>query len=228
MSKKRFGYIKKALEGYSFKTVLDAACGDGKLGKLVKDEWGVDMCGADIAQKGVELSKASGIKAKVANLSEKIPFKDKSFDMVLSSESIEHFANPDKFLREVHRVLKPKGLLVITTPNLSSWLNRILFLFGIYPIVLEGSTETKVGLGILSNFTNGGQVVGLIHVFNYHALRDILFYHGFKVEKVVGMPVNFNSPRLPLLTVMYRIIDSLFSTIKTLSSNYVVVAKKTK
>ena len=228
MYKKRFDYVRKALNGYKFKTVLDAACGNGKLGRLVKDEWGVDIYGADIAKKEVMLARGLGIKAKVADLSKKIPFDDKSFDMVLSSESIEHFVNPDKFLREVHRVLKPKGIIVIDTPNLSSWLNRILFFFGIYPIALEASTEKLVGLGILSGFTSGNQVVGHVHLFNYPALRDILSYHGFKIEKVVGMGMDYNSPRLLLITKMYRIVDSLFTAIIPLSSNYVVVARKTK
>lgn len=228
MYKKRFGYIRKALNGYKFKTVLDAACGNGQLGRLAKDEWGVDIYGAEIEKKEVMRARGLGIKAKVADLSKKIPFDDKSFDMILSSESIEHFVNPDKFLREAHRVLKPKAIIVIDTPNLSSWLNRILFLFGIYPIALEASTEKLVGLGILSGFTSGNRVIGHVHLFNYPALRDILSYHGFKIEKAIGMGMDYNSPRLPLITKIYRIVDSLFTAVIPLSSNYVVVARKTK
>ncbi|MFH1833030.1 MAG: class I SAM-dependent methyltransferase [Candidatus Levyibacteriota bacterium] len=224
----RMKYLIKALKGYRFKTVLDAACGDGGLGKLIKEKWGVKVYGADISRKGVRLARKFGVEAKVCDLSEKIPFKDKSFDMVFSSESIEHFVNPDKFLREVNRVLKPKGIIVITSPNLSSWLNRILFLFGIYPIALEASTEKLVGLGILSKFANGDQVVGHIHLFNYRALRDILLYHGYAIKKVVGMPMDYESPRSRLLTKMYRIVDSFFSAFIPLSSNYVVVARKIK
>ena len=226
MYKKRMGYIKRALTGYKFKTVLDAACGSGWLGKLVKDEWGVQIYGVDISKKGVMLANKSGVMAKVGDIAKKIPYKDKSFDLVFSSETIEHLYNPDKFLKEIRRVLKPKGLLVLTTPNLASWLNRILFLFGIYPLVLEASTEKKVGLRILSKFTNGEQLVGHVHVFTYYALIELLSYYGYTVERVVGMPVDFVSPRSGLLTKVYRIVDSIFLAILPLSSNYVVVARK--
>lgn len=226
MYKKRLEYIKKALEGYKFKTVLDAACGNGGLGKLIKDEWGIRVCGVDFSKKGIMLAKRNGIEAKVGDLSKKIPFGNKSFDMVFSSETIEHLVNPDRFIKEVHRILKQDGLLVLTTPNLSSWLNRILFLFGIYPLVLEASTETKVGLRMLSKFTNGEQAVGHIHVFSYHALVDFLAYHGYTIERIVGMPIDFVSPRSKWLTKIYRIVDAFFLRFIPLSSNYVVVAKK--
>lgn len=46
-----------------------------------------------------------------------LPFRDGSFDVVVSMEGIEHFENQAAFVREVARVLAPGGLLVLTTPN---------------------------------------------------------------------------------------------------------------
>ena len=54
---------------------------------------------------------------------------------------IEHLYNPDHMLEECRRVLKPGGLLIISTPNLQAWYNRILFLFGVQPIFYEVSHE---------------------------------------------------------------------------------------
>jgi SAM-dependent methyltransferase len=47
-----------------------------------------------------------------------LPFRDEAFALVLASELIEHLADGLPFLRECRRVLRPGGLLVLTTPNL--------------------------------------------------------------------------------------------------------------
>ena len=49
----------------------------------------------------------------------KIPFKDKTFDTIVSGDLIEHIENPSKFLKECKRILKDNGLLIFSTPNAS-------------------------------------------------------------------------------------------------------------
>jgi len=46
--------------------------------------------------------------------------KSKSYDTIIAGEIIEHLARPFEFLEECHRMLKPKGRLIITTPNMTS------------------------------------------------------------------------------------------------------------
>ncbi|MBT8228697.1 MAG: methyltransferase domain-containing protein, partial [Bacteroidia bacterium] len=46
-----------------------------------------------------------------------LPFEEGTFDIVVSSEVIEHVPDPLKAITEMHRVLKPGGILVLTTPN---------------------------------------------------------------------------------------------------------------
>ena len=64
----------------------------------------------------------------IADLNLKLPMRDKSFDLVVSVEGIEHLENPHLFLREVNRVLKDGGWLVLTTPNIVSLRSRVRFL----------------------------------------------------------------------------------------------------
>jgi len=226
--KRRFSSIINALEGFTYTKVLDAGCGDGELGKMLKDFKKVDVYGVDISRKGVEIAKKKGLRGKVADISKKIPYADNSFDLVFASEAIEHVMNPDVFLKEIRRVVKPGGHILITTPNLSSWLNRILFIIGLYPLFLEASTEAKVGYGKYKKFFYGMQLVGHIHVFNLNALTEILHFHKFSIKRINGNTVDFVTPRSKLLTLLYRLIDKIMSYIPSISSDLIVVAKKTK
>lgn len=226
LAQKKIEVFSKILHGQKFEKALDAGCGDGKVAQIMGEKLGISFHGVDISRKGVELAKKLGVKAQVANLSNKIPFEDNCFDLVISTEVLEHVNDPDTFLKEIYRVLKPNGKLLLTTPNLSSWFNRILFMFGIYPIFLEASTEAKVGYGMFSKFFNGQDLVGHIHVFNYRALIDTLKFHRYSIEKVVGNTKEFESPSHRFITLVYSIIDKIMAKFPSLSSDLVVIASK--
>jgi len=56
-----------------------------------------------------------------------LSFDDRTFQMVLCSEVIEHLDSPSLLMREAHRILVDKGILVLTTPNIARIRNRISF-----------------------------------------------------------------------------------------------------
>jgi SAM-dependent methyltransferase len=62
-----------------------------------------------------------------ADLNEPFPFDDRSFDVAMAIEILEHLENPRRFLRELARTLRPGGVAVVSTPNLTSMLSRFLF-----------------------------------------------------------------------------------------------------
>lgn len=223
---RRFKAISEALKTYDFKKVLDAGCGDGEIGRLLLSQRKVEVYGVDISRKGVELANKKGLHAKVGDISVKIPFKNNSFDLVLSSESIEHVLNPDTFLKEIYRVLKPGGIILITTPNLSSWLNRMIGLIGLYPLFLEASTEAKVGYGRFIKFFYGLQLVGHIHVFNLNALKEILIYHKYSIDHIYGNTVDFVTPRSKIITAVYSLIDRVMCKFPALCSDLIIIGKK--
>jgi SAM-dependent methyltransferase len=62
-----------------------------------------------------------------ADLNEPFPFADASFDTSMAIEILEHLENPRRFLRELGRTLRPGGVAIVSTPNLTSLLSRFLF-----------------------------------------------------------------------------------------------------
>ena len=103
--------------------ILDAPCGAGALVASL-NAVGFEAWGADLQP---EAQAVLGERFRCGDLNSQLPWPDASFDVVVSVEGIEHLENRFGFLRAVHRLLRPGGLLVITTPNIVSLRSRVRF-----------------------------------------------------------------------------------------------------
>ena len=106
--------------------VLDAGCGDGFFSNQLTFFGEVkDITGIDISEKAIEmaLEKYPENKFRQASL-DKIPFENASFDSIVMVEVIEHLIDIDGTLEDLSRVLKPGGLLLITTTDFN-WLKAV-------------------------------------------------------------------------------------------------------
>jgi SAM-dependent methyltransferase len=108
-----------AMEYVKDKVVLDIACGEGYgsnlLSKNAREVTGIDMDSKTINQASKKYSKNNlkFIQGKV----EDIPVAENSFDVVVSFETLEHTKEHKKIFQEIKRVLKPGGLVIISTPE---------------------------------------------------------------------------------------------------------------
>ena len=76
----------------------------------------------DISKEAVKQLRRLGGKANVCDLTKKLPFKNENFDLICAFEVLEHLTNDDFVLREMHRILKDKGRLVVSFPlNMGYW-----------------------------------------------------------------------------------------------------------
>ena len=114
---------------------------------------------------------------------EVLPFKNNCFDLIFAREVIEHLFYPDKFLSEVKRVLKNHGEMILTTPNLNAWQNRILILLG---FALTNYTPFPKKTYGLPKFFKTKPLYDHPRVFPYNALKKIFNSNGFKLEKIIG------------------------------------------
>jgi SAM-dependent methyltransferase len=103
--------------------VLDAPCGAGALATALArrafEAWGADL---DRQSEAV-----LGDRFRPADLDGPLPWPDASFDVLASVEGVEHLKRAYSFLGEARRVLRPGGLLIVTTPNTVSLRSRVRF-----------------------------------------------------------------------------------------------------
>lgn len=104
--------------------LLDVGCGNGSfLAMMQKLGWNVSGVEPD-ANAAMIARERLGVPVTIGTL-EDADFLDDSFDAVTAHHVIEHMHDPFGFLREVLRILKPDGKLVVTTPNIESWGHRL-------------------------------------------------------------------------------------------------------
>jgi 2-polyprenyl-3-methyl-5-hydroxy-6-metoxy-1,4-benzoquinol methylase len=115
-------------------TLLDVGTQTGALAVFAK-KLGINVAAVDLdyfAEKFAAASRNHGVDYRCCNVTtEALPFADGSFDYVTYLDVIEHHAHsPKRVMTEIHRVLKPGGCVIISTPNQASIYNRLALLAG--------------------------------------------------------------------------------------------------
>ena len=135
-----------------------------------------NVIGLDFVPKFVDMAKK---KYPFINFKEgdvyKIPLNNKSFNTVFMGETLEHLANQEKAIKEIHRVLKPHGELVLSTPNIASLRCRIKLLLG------KVIDDDK----------------GHINLLTKKQLINLLERNGFKIVFLKGDNIRLSHLKLP-------------------------------
>jgi SAM-dependent methyltransferase len=91
--------------------VADIGCGLGEMGERIQKELGAHVCAVDTSERMVELARARGLDAQLAD-AERLPFADDDFDCVFAGWVLYHVPNIDRAIGECARILEPAGTLV--------------------------------------------------------------------------------------------------------------------
>jgi SAM-dependent methyltransferase len=201
-------------------TAVDVGCGDGMCTELALNvcnaipNASVSIVGLDWSTAALKQAHARGVPVARASADEGgLPLASSSIDVVIMSEFIEHLVDPDNALDEAWRVLIPGGTLLLSTPNLAAWYNRVLLACGVQPLFSEVSLRGIHG-------RPGSEVVGHLRLFTRRALLSLLKAMGFVDIKIKGAPYH-DVPR------PFQPLDRLFCHTPSLASNLLVAAQKT-
>lgn len=152
----------------SWTRYLDIGSGRGTLITRVKSKLKVEASACDYTDT---LMQVPGQKVDIANLNhERLPYDDATFDVVTATEVIEHLEDFRQVVREIHRVLKPGGVCILSTPNILNLNSRLRFLtFGFWN--LFGPLPVKHS----ALYSTGGHINPVSWFYVAHALLDAGF-----------------------------------------------------
>ena len=170
-------------------TILDLGCWDGAnlVGYAAP---GARLTGVEMAHQAAMLARHRSVRVVQADLNRPLPFRDRSFDVVTSNQVIEHLFDTDVFLGESYRVLRPGGLVIVSTENLASWHNVFALVLGWQAFSLSNVSRMNLGLGNPLALHRGSEQSekGMEHqrIFSYRGLQELLRSHGFARVRIAG------------------------------------------
>ncbi len=179
-----YSKVSKIIGKIENKKVIDIGCGNGfMLEQIQKDNtdnnikiFGLDNCKDLVKSTQKRLGNEATIIQASAN--KDIPFQESDFDIVVSTEVIEHIKYPDLYLREINRILKKDGTLYITVPNGTAFLP--------FQIIAEKLPQNN----LVTQFIHGEHPIKtpqpIATLYFYKEINELLTRNGFVIKRVTG------------------------------------------
>ena len=193
------------------KTLVDFGCGDGYfMERVAREVPTMQLVGVDCSTNSLNIAQAacarsdygqriSLVRADLAST----PLASASADIAVCSEVVEHLLDDTSVLREIYRVMRPGGVLLLTTPNA-----------GNFPSVLKASARRLLRRPMRAIPQPQGTLAECGHINEQSARywRDALQATGFHVRAVLPVAVLYGSPwidRHPLLLAALLLVQAV-------------------
>jgi 2-polyprenyl-3-methyl-5-hydroxy-6-metoxy-1,4-benzoquinol methylase len=155
--------------------VLDLGCGSGCVAAELRKQ-GDFVVGVDRAPEPETAARVDQLV--VSDLEEGLPdvvVEGAPYDCVLAADVLEHLRNPDRLLRELHRVCMPEAILVASVPNIGHWYPRLRIGFGRFDYDHRGILDSTH-----------------MRFFTWRSFRRMAYRAGWLVEerRVTGLPLE--------------------------------------
>ena len=174
--------------------VLDVGCASGDWSRMIAEEKQCRVLGIDLLDTSIEIAnkfnQVDGVEFRVGDIFD-MHFADDTFDCVVFLETIEHVYEPATFLREFHRILKPGGFLVLSTPNATSYHNLLRQLF----LLMTRSRQLRAVERIATEPRDTGTQRDHIYNWDFETLFRLANRCGFDYVDhrfVRALPVRFS------------------------------------
>jgi len=157
------------------KNILSIGSGAGSdIWYLVNDN---SVIGLDYSFNGLKVGYQHGIGGVVGelNFTTTFPFKDKSFDIIICKDILEHVVQPLEIIQDVHRILRDDGCVIISVPNHFYLTQRFRLLLG------KGIIWKSIGINHSKNYDSWNYMH--IRFFTYNSFKRFIDHAGFKPEK---------------------------------------------
>lgn len=187
-----FAALAASLPGVQ--TVLDAPAGRGEVAAALQQQQ-LQVTALDTRPEEFDVP---GLRCWNSDLNRRLEFDDASFDLVVCRDAIGRLESHVNTLREFHRLLKPGGWLLLSTPNLLSLGARLSFcLVGGPRLAFRPPTDRGRRDGVNS-----------INPHDYFTLRAVLRRVGFRIDRVATHAFGRSSlalaPLAPLVALTTR------------------------
>lgn len=121
--------------------MLDIGCNEGIYTRTYCEEFGIDFensYGVDYNEEGIKLLPRERFVCHDIDALKPLPFEDRSFDLVIMNQVLEHTKNISHIIAEINRVGKEESIFAVSVPNMAAFHSRLFLLAGKIPSSVQG------------------------------------------------------------------------------------------
>lgn len=196
-----------AAQGAGRRVVIDLPAGSGETSRYLKEQ-GFEVLPFDLFP---EFFSVPGLECKFCDITQGIPVADETANLIICQEGIEHFSDQVAAMKELSRVLKTGGTLVLTTPNYSSLKAKVSYLLNESEKYNRMMSPNEYDSIWYNRDNNENQYFGHMFLLGITRLRLFGKIAGLDIQKIYFSDLKPSNLLLFFLFYPFILLSSLLS-----------------